>query len=120
MTERSLLCVSNVRRLRTPFGTRFLVRHPLAGGMITWVVLVIEAALPIALWFRPTRKIAIVLGVLLHLGIELSMNLFLFEWIMILGLLTFIRTEEWTKRSDDAVMSQKSFGVQSGHAAGTS
>ncbi len=102
-----------------PLAPDFLFDIPWLVAMITWVVLVIEAALPIALWFRPTRKIAIVLGVLLHLGIELSMNLFLFEWIMILGLLTFIRTEEWSKRSDDAVMSQKSFGVQSGHAAST-
>ncbi len=28
-------------------------------------------------------------GVLFHLGIETSMHLFLFQWLMILGLLTF-------------------------------
>jgi hypothetical protein len=31
----------------------------------------------------------------LHLGIELSMNLFLFQWIMMLGLLSFIDLERF-------------------------
>jgi hypothetical protein len=61
----------------------------------TWSALAIEVALPVLLWFRPTRRPAIVAGIGLHLAIELSMNLFLFEWIMILGLLSFVRPEEW-------------------------
>jgi hypothetical protein len=52
--------------------------------------LVIEAFLPIGLWIPRLRWIAILLGVVLHLGIEMSMNLFLFEWVMILGLLSFV------------------------------
>lgn len=62
---------------------------------LTWGALFIEAVLPFALWHRQTRKIAILAGVALHLGIELSMNLFLFEWVMILGLLTFVVPSEW-------------------------
>ncbi|MDX1927165.1 MAG: HTTM domain-containing protein [Pirellulaceae bacterium] len=56
----------------------------------TWGVLVCEMVLPIALWLRPTRRIAIGLGIALHLAIEYSMNLFLFEWIMIVGLMAFL------------------------------
>ncbi len=56
---------------------------------LTWGALSIEMALPFTLWFRRTRLWAIVAGILLHLGIEITMNLFLFEWIMILGLLSF-------------------------------
>jgi len=62
---------------------------------LTWGALFIEATLPVALWFRGTRKLAILAGVALHLGIELSMNLFLFEWVMMLGLLAFVVPSEW-------------------------
>ncbi|MGN6544993.1 MAG: HTTM domain-containing protein [Aureliella sp.] len=57
----------------------------------TWGVVAIEIFLPIALWLKPTRRLAIAVGIALHLAIEASMNLFLFEWIMIVGLLAFVR-----------------------------
>ena len=86
------------------FRSRFGVMEPLFGlpwfiRAATWSALAIEAALPILLWFRPTRRPAIVAGIGLHLAIEASMNLFLFEWIMILGLLSFVRPEEWRFRT---------------------
>lgn len=56
----------------------------------TWSVLVCEMVLPIALWLGPTRRWAIGLGVGMHLAIEYSMNLFLFEWVMVVGLMAFI------------------------------
>lgn len=68
---------------------------PLFYMSTTWGALAIEALLPIALWFRRSRKWAILAGVSLHLGIELSMNLFLFQWLMILGLLSFVVPGEW-------------------------
>lgn len=64
----------------------------------TWGTLLIEAFLPIGLWLRPTRKYAILAGAALHLGIEFSMNLFLFQWIMLLGLVAFVVPSEWTLR----------------------
>lgn len=57
----------------------------------TWGVLIGEIVLPFALWLRPTRRWAIALGMGLHLAIEYSMNLLLFEWIMMVGLLSFVR-----------------------------
>ncbi len=62
----------------------------------TWSVLAIEGLLPLALWLRPTRKYAIVAGIGLHLAIEACMDLFLFQWIMILGLLSFVKPDEWS------------------------
>ncbi len=58
--------------------------------LATWSVLVSEMVLPIALWLRPTRRLAIGLGIALHLAIEYSMNLFLFEWVMLVGLMSFL------------------------------
>lgn len=72
----------------------FIVENMLLMKMLTWSVLVIEGFLPIGLWFRPTRRIALLLGIALHLGIEWTMHLFLFEWVMILGLLSFARSED--------------------------
>lgn len=68
---------------------------------ITWTALGIEAVVPIAVWFRWTRKPALLAAVALHLGIELTMHLFLFQWVMILGWLSFVNVDEWrwnTKR----------------------
>ncbi len=56
----------------------------------TWSVLTVEFALPVLLWIGPTRRLAVFLGIGLHLAIEYSMNLFLFEWIMITCLITFL------------------------------
>ncbi len=68
---------------------------PGVSAAATWSTLFVELALPIALWIRPLRKVAILAGFGLHLGIELSMNLFLFQWIMMLGLISFIDCREW-------------------------
>lgn len=65
-------------------------------AMATWGALALELTLPLALIIPRTRKWGVIAGVMLHLGIELSMNLFLFQWFMILGLLSFIRTEDWS------------------------
>lgn len=73
----------------------FLMRSELAIRYSTWAVVAVEAALPLCLWFRPTRKFGIVLGIGLHLTIEYAMHLFLFQWIMIVGLLSFIDCKEW-------------------------
>ncbi|MFM7977172.1 MAG: HTTM domain-containing protein, partial [Pirellula sp.] len=64
---------------------------PGASALATYGTLAIESLLPIGLWIPKVRWIAIGLAVLLHLGIESSMNLFLFQWLMLLGLIAFVR-----------------------------
>ena len=63
--------------------------------LTTWTVLAIECFLPIGLWLKETRRIALVLGISLHLVIDYSMNLFLFHWLMIAGLLLFSKGNAW-------------------------
>lgn len=60
-----------------------------ATKLMTWAVLAVEWTLPILLWLRPTRRWAIVFAIGFHLAIEYTMNLFLFHWLMILGILAF-------------------------------
>lgn len=80
--------------------------------VMTWSVLVVETILPFALWWRPTRVLAIVVAIALHLGIEASMNLFLFEWIMIVGVLSFLPASRM-KATTDAASNTTNSAVQS-------
>lgn len=64
---------------------------------ITWAVLAIEVALPFALWIPRWRIGAIVTGFLLHLAIEYAMNIFLFEWLMMAGLIAFVRPTDFQR-----------------------
>jgi Vitamin K-dependent gamma-carboxylase len=62
--------------------------------LVTWSVLVLEWGLPVLLWLKRTRRVALVVAIVFHLSIEYSMNLFLFHWLMILGLLSFAEFDE--------------------------
>lgn len=62
---------------------------------LSWLVLSIESFVPVFIWFRETRRAALFVAIAFHLGIEYSMNLFLFQWIMMLGWLSFVTGQEW-------------------------
>lgn len=63
-------------------------------GWATWAVLAGEIVLPFAFWFRETRLAAVILAFLFHLGLEWTMNLFLFPWIAMVGLLSFLEPSD--------------------------
>jgi tetratricopeptide (TPR) repeat protein len=58
--------------------------------LLTWSSLGIECALWTLIWWKPFRYYVLVAGVLLHLGIDWSMNLPIFEYLMIASYLLFI------------------------------
>lgn len=64
---------------------------------LTWGTLAVEILLPILLWFSGSRRLGIVLGVLFHLALGMTMSLFLFSWIMIIGLLAFLETDDFER-----------------------
>lgn len=74
---------------RFPLPSFFLESIPLL-KLMTWMVLVLEALIPFGLWFKKTRWLTVCVAVLFHLSIDYSMNLFLFQWFMIVGLLSFM------------------------------
>lgn len=76
--------------------TEWALDFPWVLRCLTWTAISIELVLPFALWFKRTRQFAIVVGIVFHLSIELTMNLFLFEWLMILGLLSFLEGKSTT------------------------
>jgi hypothetical protein len=73
----------------------FLFETPWIVKSMTWGVVGVEALLPLFLWLRPTRRLAIVTAVALHLSIEYAMHIYLFEWIMIVGVLSFVQPRQW-------------------------
>lgn len=63
--------------------------------LICWSVMALEASVPILVWFRETRWVALLLAGMFHLLCDYSMNLYLFHWVMLVGWCSFIRSEEW-------------------------
>ncbi|MEM9038619.1 MAG: HTTM domain-containing protein [Actinomycetota bacterium] len=67
-----------------------LVESVLVVAALTWGTLVVELALATLLWVRRTRPILIVVGVLLHLLIDVFLLVGVFGITMIAGLLAFL------------------------------
>ena len=80
----------------------------LANGLIvklaTWSTLFVEFALGVLVWVRKLRYWILLLGICLHLSIEYSMNIPLFQWIIMAGYVTFIdpadlsRAWDWVRK----------------------
>ncbi len=68
-----------------------LFETPWIVKLCTWSVLMVEVFIPLALWIPKLRPIGLLLALGLHLAIEYSMNLFLFQWLMIAGLIAFLK-----------------------------
>jgi len=68
----------------------FFITSPKLLMLVTWSVLVVECLIPLALWFRATRMWVLPVAALLHLSLDYAMNLFLFQWFMLLGLVSFV------------------------------
>jgi predicted DCC family thiol-disulfide oxidoreductase YuxK len=72
--------------------------------LATWSTLFIEFAVGVLVWVRRVRYWVLLLGVCLHLAIEYSMNIPLFQWIAMAGYVTFIdpgdlsRAWTWVRR----------------------
>jgi Vitamin K-dependent gamma-carboxylase len=74
-----------------PIHNLYLIRS------LTWSTLLIEFALGVLIWFKETRYYVLLAGVCLHIGIEYSMNIPLFEWIMVGTYVNFIEPKDLTK-----------------------
>src|SRR5207247_995085 len=59
----------------------------------TWSTLAIEAALGVLIWIPRLRPWVLVAGFCLHLSLEYSMDIPLFQWVMITCLIAFVEPE---------------------------
>jgi len=62
--------------------------------LLTWTTMVLEFAIPVLIWFEPTRRTALILVILFHLACDFAMHLFLFHWIMLLGWMSFAKPRD--------------------------
>jgi hypothetical protein len=76
------------------FDMEWLAQYPLVINAMTHGALLIEFSLAFWLWFRPTRRWAILGGVLLHMGIRPILNVPGFGEVMIASYLTFLAPDE--------------------------
>ena len=72
-----------------PINSRPLIQG-FYGKILSASVLVGQVILPITVWIPETQKISAVLLILLHLGIQLTLNIGLFQYAMVVGLTLFL------------------------------
>lgn len=61
---------------------------------LTWSTLIVEFAMGTLVWVKELRYWVLLAGVALHLGIEMSMVIPLFEWIMIASMLSMVDSRD--------------------------
>lgn len=72
----------------------FISDNLLLSKILTWGALATEASMFTLVWFRKFRYFVLVAAVLLHIGIDVTMNIPVFEWLMIASLAVFIYPED--------------------------
>jgi hypothetical protein len=72
----------------------WLFDTPWTVALMTWAVVLVELAVPLLIWFRETRRWCLLVTVLFHLANEWTMHLFLFHWIMLVGWLSFVTSDD--------------------------
>lgn len=75
------------------FPVPYVFEHLWSIKVWSWATLVVELALGTLVWIKELRYWVLLSGVLLHLGIEYSMNIPLFAFIMISTYVTFVEPE---------------------------
>lgn len=82
--------VLNVKRYqRRPFPA--VLRTPLIYKTLSWATLVIWGALAMLVWIDELRYPVMAVGVVFHLGMDIFLRIRMFQWVMMTGLVLFIR-----------------------------
>ena len=61
----------------------------------TWLALVTEGAMATLIWIRPLRKYVLFAGIALHLGLEYTINIPLFQWVVLASFCLFLDNLSW-------------------------
>jgi hypothetical protein len=63
----------------------------------TWFALATEVAMATLVWVRPWRRYVLCAGIALHLGLEYSMNIPLFQWVVLASYCLFLDNLSWNR-----------------------
>ena len=66
------------------------VQHPAPLAVAAWSIMALELCLGTLLWWRRVRYPLLVLGLLLHLGIEYTINIPMFQWDVLAAYILFV------------------------------
>jgi vitamin K-dependent gamma-carboxylase-like protein len=86
------LHLDGFRRFPVPFTSNLMFTR-----LMSWGTLAIEFSAGTLVWIRRLRYAVLLAAFALHMGIEYSMNLPIFEWIMVSTYVTFIYPEDLTR-----------------------
>ncbi|MGQ8870373.1 HTTM domain-containing protein [Myroides sp. TSA_177.3] len=73
----------------------YITQFPLLVYALTWSTIVFQLLFPIFVWFNSTRKIILLIGILLHLGILVFMRIDNFSFIMLACYAVFFTDQEY-------------------------
>ena len=76
------------------FPVPYLFDHLWTIKLLTWGTLAVEFAMAVLVWFKDLRYPVLLVALTLHLGLEYSMNIQLFQWLMITAFVLFIDPED--------------------------
>jgi predicted DCC family thiol-disulfide oxidoreductase YuxK len=76
------------------FPVPYVFEHIWTIKLWTWATLLVELAMGTLVWIREFRYWVLLAGVLLHLGIEYSMNIQLFAFIIVGAYVTFVEPRQ--------------------------
>lgn len=82
--------LDEIRRFPTPLW----LQSPLAVELGSWLTLAIEFALGILVWFKELRYPVLLIGLLFHAYLEYSINVPLFQWIVVSAYVLFINPDD--------------------------
>ncbi len=79
------------------FPLPYFLDNPISMRVFSWVAMAIEFSMATLIWFRETRYVVLLAGLCLHLGIDLFINLPVFEWVFISMMVLFIYPRDLAK-----------------------
>lgn len=62
--------------------------------LLSWMTIAVECALFTLIWWKKTRYAVLLAGIIFHMGIDLSMNIPIFEYVMIATYITFLEPKD--------------------------
>lgn len=78
----------------TRFTVPLLKENFLASQVVTYGVMATEVALATLVWWRPTRYYVLAAGIVMHAGVEWSLNIGLFGYAVVAGYILFMAPED--------------------------